>query len=427
MSRATVYTNARLVDPASGLDAPGSLAVKDGRITALGKDVPTDGAQIVDCGGHVLAPGLIDMHAFVGEPGAEHKETLASLGEAAAAGGITSVIVMPNTDPVLDEVALIQHLERRAEGTSAVNIHPMAAITKGLKGETMTEMALLREAGAVAFTDGRTAVANPLIMSRAMRYASAFDLLLVQHPEDPVLASDGCMTEGELAMRLGIPEVPVEAETILIERDLRLAAAAQCRYHVSQISCAQAIEAVRTAKKRLQGISCGVAAHHFALNEQAVGQYRTFAKTSPPLRSEDDRKAVVEAIADGTIDVIVSGHDPQDEESKRLPFEAAAFGTVGVETLLPLALELHHKGEVPLLKVLAALTVRPAELLGLEAGRLEAGRPADLVIFDIDQPVRISKDDLRSKSKNSAFDGRPVQGRVMMTVVGGRKVYDANA
>lgn len=427
MSGRTVYTNARVIDPASGLDVKGGVAIEDGLIVAVGESVTTDGAGVVDCGGHVLAPGLIDMHAFVGEPGMEHKETLASLGEAAAAGGVTSVIVMPNTDPVLDEVALIQHLERRAEGTSCINIHPMAAITKGLEGETMTEMALLREAGAVAFTDGRRAVANPLVMSRAMRYASAFNLLLVQHPEDPVLASVGCMTEGELAMRLGIPEVPVEAETILIERDLRLAAAANCRYHVSQISCAQAIEAMRSAKKRMTGVSCGVAAHHFALNEQAVGQYRTFAKTSPPLRSEEDRQAVVDAIADGTIDVIVSGHDPQDEESKRLPFEAAAFGTVGVETLLPLALEMHHKGEVPLIKILAALTSRPADLLCLDAGRLEPGRPADLVIFDLDKPGCINTADLKSKSKNSAFDGRPIQGRVIMTVVGGEKVYDDNA
>lgn len=423
MSTTTAYLNARLVDPASGRDETGGLIVRDGRIAEIGPNVTANGAEVVDCGGHVLAPGLIDMHAFVGEPGMEHKETLASLGEAAAAGGITSVIVMPNTDPVLDEVALIQHLERRAENTSSVNIHPMAAITKGLKGETMTEMALLREAGAVAFTDGRKAVANPLVMSRVMRYASAFDLLLVQHPEDPILASDGCMTEGELAMRLGIPEIPVEAETILIERDLRLAAAANCRYHVSQISCAQAVEVVRAAKKWNSRISCGIAAHHFALNEQAVGQYRTFAKTSPPLRSEADRQAMVAAIADGTIDVIVSGHDPQDEESKRLPFEQAAFGTIGLETLLPLALELHHKGEVPLLKVLAALTVRPAQLLGLEAGRLEADRPADLVLFDLDRPDRIEKQKFRSKSKNSAFDGRPVQGRVLRTVVGGNVIF----
>jgi len=424
MSGMTVYFNARLVDPASGRDERGGLIVRDGRIADLGPHVTaTEGADVVDCGGHVLAPGLIDMHAFVGEPGMEHKETLASLGDAAAAGGITSVVVMPNTDPVLDEVALIQHLERRADNTASVNIHPMAAITKGLKGETMTEMALLREAGAVAFTDGRRAVANPLVMSRAMRYASAFDLLLVQHPEDPIMASDGCMTEGELAMRLGLPEIPVEAETILIERDLRLAAAAGCRYHVAQISCSQAVEVVRQARKRNPRISCGVAAHHFALNEQAVGQYRTFAKTSPPLRSEDDRQAMVAAIADGTIDVIVSGHDPQDEESKRLPFQEAAYGTIGLETLLPLALELYHKGEVPLARVLGALTHRPAELLGLEAGRLAPGRPADLVLFDLDRPDRIEKQKFRSKSKNSAFDGRPVQGRVLRTVVGGTPVF----
>jgi len=421
---ATFFQNARLLDPASGRDETGNLRVEAGVIAGLGPDVGArKGDAVVDCGGHLLAPGLIDMLAFVGEPGMEHKETLASLGEAAAAGGVTSVVVMPNTDPVLDEVALIQYLGRRARDTSIVNIHPMAAITQETGGERMTEMGLLKEAGAVAFTDGRKAVANPVVMLRAMRYASAFDLLIVQHPEDPLLAKDGCMTDGELAMRLGLPGMPVEAETILIERDLRLAAAAGCRYHVSQISAAQSIEAVRTAKKHNRKISCGTAAHHFALNEQAVGHYRTFAKTSPPLRSEDDRRAVVDALADGTIDVIVSGHDPQDEESKRLPFAEAAFGTIGLETLLPLALELYHKGEISLQKVWKAMTARPAELLGLDAGRLQEGRPADLVLIDLARPVQVMKQDFRSKSKNSAFDGRPTQGRVLLTMVGGETVF----
>jgi len=422
------FLNARVIDPASGIDEAGGVFVKDGYIAEAGaavtKDATPDDAEIVDCNGHVLAPGLIDMHTFVGEPGMEQKETLASLGEAAAAGGITTAIVMPNTDPVLDDVPLIENVERRAAGTAPITIHPMAAIPKGLEGERMTEMGLLHEAGAVAFTDGRRAVADALVMHRAMRYARTFDFLLVQHPEDAALAGEGCMTEGELAMRLGLSGIPVEAETILVERDLRLAAAAGCRYHVAQISCAQAVDTLRRAKKENPKISGGVAAHHFALNETAVGQYRTFAKTSPPLRSEADRQAVTDALADGTIDVIVSGHDPQDEESKRQPFEEAAPGMIGVETLLPLALELYHNGRVGLAPLLKAMTARPAELLGLPTGRLARGFPADLVLFDPDRPWQIREDAFRSKSKNSPFDGRPVQGRVLRTVVRGHTVFE---
>jgi len=425
------YVNARLLDPASGLDAPGALLTEGREIADLGPalfaDGVPDGIAVVDCEGHCLAPGLVDMRAHLREPGAEHKETLATAGRAAAAGGVTSIVCMPNTDPVIDQIALIEFIARRARETSVVKIYPAAAITRGLGGEELTEMAMLLEAGAVAFTDADRAVADSRVMLRALSYARAFDALIMQHPEDAMLTRGGDMNDGELATRLGLTGIPNAAEPIIIERDLRLLAMTGGRYHVAHLSTADAVAVVRGAKDRGLNVTCAVAPHHFALNDTAADDYRTFAKVSPPLRAEDDRRAMVDGLANGTIDVICSDHAPHDQDSKRLPFAQAANGIVGLETMLPLALEMVHNGDVALLDLLRAMTVTPADLIGLPAGRLAAGAPADLVLFDLDRPWRIDVDALRSKSKNSPFDGRPVQGRVLRTVVRGNTVFEFDA
>ena len=424
----TAYLNARLLDPASGLDTTGALLTEGERIVDLGPELFADGVpaeiETIDCAGHCLAPGLVDMHVFVGEPGAEHQETFATASRAAAAGGITSFAVMPNTNPVIDDVALVEYVRRHANESGPVQIYPVAAVTKGLGGSQLTEIGLLKAAGAVAFSDADRAVADAQVMRRALSYASAHDALLVQHAEEPSLAADGAMNEGEIATRLGLAGIPAAAETVIVERDLRLVELTGARYHAAHLSTATALEAMRLAKARGLAVTCGTAPQYFALNETAIGEYRTFAKTSPPLRAEADRAAVAAAVADHTIDVISSAHCPQDSDSKRLPFEQAAFGVVGLETLLPVTLELHHNATAPLLTLLKAMTVTPASLLGLECGVLKAGAPADLVVFDLQAPWRIDADRFRSKSKNSAFDKRPVQGRCLRTVVGGETVFD---
>lgn len=425
MSKPTIFTNARLLDPASGLDAVGSLIIEDRLITEFGTSIaiPKKGNKI-DCHGACLAPGLIDMRAFLGEPGYEHKETLATAGAAAAAGGITSLIGQPQTNPIVDEPAVVGYIARSARTTSKVKVYTMAAITKGLRGQEMSEMGLLSESGALAFTDGDKAVADTQVMYRALSYASTWNLLIVQHVEEPSLAKGGVMNSGELATRLGLPGIPIAAEVIMLERDLRLAELTGGRYHAACISTASAADAIRRAKSQGLHVSCGAAVHNFSLNELEIGEYRTFAKTSPPLRSEDDRVATVEALADGTIDVIVSDHSPQDQESKRQPFAAAEPGIAGLQTLLPLSLELVHRGHLSLLDLLSKLTVKPANLLGLPSGQLKVGRKADLVIFDPDSPWKLSESNLVSKSKNTPFDGRPVQGKVLRTIVAGDTVFE---
>ena len=429
--RRTAYVNARLLDPASGLDAPGALLTVGETIADLGPGLFADGVpegiEVVDCGGHCLCPGLIDIHANLREPGAEHQETLATGSQAAAAGGVTTVAALPDTNPPIDEAALVEFVARRARDTAIVNVVPMAALTRGLGGREITEIGLLSQSGAVAFTDGARPVADAQVMRRALAYATVFDALIIQPAEEPALAAEGCMNEGEVAMRLGLSGVPSCAETIMVERDLRLVESTGGRYHAAHLSIADSIDCVRAAKARGLAVSCGATPHSFALNETAVGDYRTFTKVKPPLRAEPDRRAVVAGLADGTIDVISSGHAPLDQESKRLPFAQAAFGIIGLETMLPLALELHHNGHLPLLDLLAKMTARPASLLGLAAGRLAPGAPADLLLFDLEAPWRIDERNFRSKCKNSPFDGRPVQGRPLRTVVGGETVYTAEA
>jgi dihydroorotase len=421
----TLFINARLLDPASNLDRKGEVLVDDGKIVAVGTNLKRDGAEIVDCGGHCLAPGIVDMRVQLREPGDEHQETMATGGKAAAAGGITTMVALPNTDPVIDELALVEFIARRSRDVGLTRIRTYAAATKGLRGKELTEMGLLKGAGALAFTDGVAAIADAVVMRRALSYATNFDMLVIQHPEEPRLADGGAMNSGEIATRLGLAGITPVAEVMMIERDLRLVEVTGSRYHAAHVSTGKAIDAIRGAKKRGLQVTCDTAPPYFALNETAVGDYRTFAKVSPPLRSEDDRRAVVEGLRDGTIDAIASDHAPQDQESKRLPFASAASGIVGLETLLPLALELYHNGSVPLLRVVAALAQRPAEILRLPAGKLAAGLQADFVVFDLDRPWRIAVDAFHSKCRNSPFDGRPVQGRVLRTIVAGRTIYAA--
>ncbi len=420
--RRVVYMNARLIDPATGLDETGGLLTVGDKIWDFGQDLfsdgVTDGSEVVECDGKCLVPGLVDMQVFLGE-------SIDATSAAAAAGGVTSIAVMPNMSPALDQVALVDYIMRLARD-AAVHVYPIAAATKGLAGQEMTEIGLLREAGALAFTDGRAAISDAQVMRRLLTYARAHDAIVMQHAEEPSLADGGVMNEGEMATRMGLPSIPAAAEVMMIERDLRLVEMTGARYHVALVTTAEGIDAVREAKARGLPVTCGTAPHYFSLNELATAEYRTFAKLSPPLRSEDDRRAVVAGLADGTIDVIVSSHDPHDEESKRLPFDLAEPGTVGLETMLAMILELDHGGHMPLARGLRAATCSPADLLGIPGGRLEKGAPADLVIFDPDAPIRIDPEKFHSKAKNSAFDGRPAQGRVLRTVVAGETAFKAD-
>ena len=423
------YINAHLIDGASGLNAPGELLTDDRHIADVGPKLFADGlpedAAVVDCAGACLAPGLVDMRAHLREPGAEHKETLASASRAAAAGGVTSIACMPNTEPVIDQIALIEFIARRARETSIVKIYPIAAITRDLEGVELTEIGLLAEAGAVGFSDAHRTVMNSRVMRRALTYAKPFGKLVMQHPEDMTLTADGVMNDGELATRLGLTGIPAEAEVIIVERDLCLVEHTGAPYHVAHLSTAAAVDAVRRAKARGLPVTCATAPHYFTLNESACEDYRTFAKVQPPLRSEADRIAMVEGLADGTIDAIVSDHAPHDQDSKRTTFAQAAFGIIGLETMLPLALALVHGGHMTLPTLFTRLSAAPARLLGLEQGRLSASAPADLVLFDLNTPWTIDVDKLRSKSLNAPYDDHPVQGRVLRTMVRGRTVYDA--
>ncbi|MEQ8333960.1 dihydroorotase [Nisaea sp.] len=427
MSR-TLFKNARLLDPESGLDAQGALLVDGSRVLDIGPNVFIDAVQqdvrVVDCKGLCLAPGLVDMRVSTGEPGNEHMETLATAAQAAVAGGVTTFTCLPNTDPIVDDVAVLEFVERLGRDVGLVNIHSYAAATKGLGGKVMTELGLLHESGAAGFTDGGKAIAHPLVMRRLLSYAQLFDTVIVQHPEMPEMVGSGVMNEGETAMRLGLSGIPAAAEVMMIERDLRLVELTGGRLHFSCLSTGAAVDAVRRAKASGLRVTADTAPPYFALNESAVVGYRTFAKLSPPLRTEEDRCAVIEGIADGTIDAIVSAHTPGDRDQKRLPFTQADFGGVGLETLLAVSLELVHNNQVPLLTVLKALTQTPADLLKFPAGRLRRGHLADFILFDPDRAVRIDRDELRGKSRNTPFDERPVQGRVERTYRAGNLVFD---
>jgi dihydroorotase len=427
VSRPVVLVNARLLDPASGLDGRGGLLAIGGRIAEFGPNVTValspGGAEVIDAKGLCLAPGLVDMRVQLGEPGAEHKERIDSGAAAAAAGGVTSMAVLPNTDPPIDDPAMVEFVARRARQVKLGKVYPYAAITKRLAGQELAEIGLLKAAGAVAFTDGERALANARVMRRALAYATGFDALIVQHPEEPALAEHGVMNEGQLASRLGLAGIAPAAETLMVERDLRLLELTGGRLHFAHVSTAGALAAIRAAKARGLRVTCDTAPHYLALNELEVEGYRTFAKVSPPLRCEEDRRAVVDGLRDGTIDVIASDHCPQDQDSKRLPFAQAACGVIGVQTMLPVCLRLAHAGELGLLDLLRTMTDAPARILGIEAGRLAKGAPADLVLFDPDAPWKVTEGSLRSLSKNTAFEGRLVEGRIARTLVDGRTIY----
>jgi len=422
--RDTIFVNARLVDPATGLDAPGSLLVSQGLIADHGGTlgIPDD-AEVVDCGGAVLAPGLIDLRAALGEPGAEYRETIDSAAEAAAAGGITTLCALPDTQPALDDPALLQFVLRRGEATGSLSILPYGAATKGCAGKEISEFGLLREAGAVAFSDGGKAIADARTMRLALSYARAFGSFIVQHPEEPSLARGGVATEGELATRLGLPGIPPAAEAMMVARDIALARITRGHVHFAHVSTAAALDLIRAAKAEGLAVTCDTAPPYFDLNETAIGDFRTYAKLSPPLRREEDRLAVVMALADGTIDAIASDHQPADPDDKRLPFAQASAGGAGLATLLGITLARVHGGDLSLPAALALLTCRPAELLGLESGRLTRGTPADLVLFDLERAWKVEAGKLPGKAQNSPFDGRALEGRVRGTWKNGRRVF----
>ena len=423
---ATAFINARLVDPGSGRDEQGGLVVRDGEIADLGghlrRNAP-DNAEVIDCGGNVLSPGLIDCQVFTGDPGQEHRETLKTASFAAAAGGVTSIVCMPDTVPVIDQVALVDYVQRRARERAIVNVHIMGAVTKGLEGNELAEIGLLQRAGAVAFTNGKASITSSRVMRNALLYAKDFGALIVHHTEDPWLSPGSAMNSGEVATRLGLPGVHKAAEVIVLERDVRLVGITGGRYHAATITCQESLDVIKAAKTRKLPVTCGVSINHLTLNETDIGPYRTYFKVRPPLRNEEDRVAMVRGLASGDIDVLVSSHDPQDADDKRRPFAEAADGAIGLETLVPAALGLVHSKEIGLLPLLKAMTSNPAKLLDLPGGKLVKGAPADLTLIDLDAVWVVDKDQLRARSKNSPFHEQKVRGRVLRTMVAGKTVY----
>jgi dihydroorotase len=426
--RPILLANARIVDPSRDMDLQGDLLIADGVIREAKRGIHAagvpEGTEVVDCDGKLVAPGLVDMRAFIGEPGAEYRETLATASEAAAAGGVTTIVCQPDTNPVIDDPAIVDFVLRRARDTAIVHVQPMAALTKGLEGAELAEIGLLKAAGAVAFTDGAKSVVNAQVMRRALTYAGDFDALVVHHTEDPNLISDGVMNEGEFAARMGLFGIPKAAETIMLERDLRLVTLARARYHAASITCAESLAVLRRAKEAGLTVTAAASVNHLTLNEIDIGPYRTFFKMSPPLRAEEDRIALVQALSEGLLDVVMSDHNPQDVETKRLPFAEAAPGAIGLETMLAAGLRLVHSGEVRLISLLKAMSTRPAELLGLQAGTLKPGSPADVIVADIDEPWVLDPAELKSKCKNTPFDEARLQGRVLRTIVAGRTVFE---
>ncbi|MEM9145420.1 MAG: dihydroorotase [Pseudomonadota bacterium] len=417
--------NAALVDPVTGYAGPGAVRLRGGLIEDVvhrASPAPSEG-EIVDCGGHTLAPGIIDARVFVGEPGARHRESHRSAGEAAAAGGVTTLIQQPDTAPPLDDPALVQFTLARAREASPVHVHAMAALTRGLRGEEMTEQRFLLDAGAVALTDADHPVSDAKMFLACLRYATSTGALVVHHPQEPALTAGSCATSGEFASRLGLPSVPAIAERIMLARDLALVEASSARYHADQLSTEAALGPLLRAKEAGLDVTAGVSIHHLTLNEYDIADYRSFFKLAPPLRTDEDRQAMIEALGTGLLDCVVSSHLPWDEEAKRLPFEQAATGAAGLETLLPAALRLVHGGHITLPALFERLSTAPARRFGLNGGRLATGAPADLVLFDPNAPLVIDRWTLKSKSKNTPFDRSRMQGRVLGTWVAGIRVF----
>jgi dihydroorotase len=420
------FINAHILSPRESLDGKGGILFEDGWILAVGAGVTRESVgastEVVDCKGKHIIPGLVDMRVFTGEPGSEYRESLASASEAAAAGGVTTMIVMPDTKPVIDDAAIVDYVLRRARDTALVRVLPMAALTKSMAGEALSETGLLKAAGAVAVTDPRRSVANAGLLRRAMTYAKDFNMLVVAHVEEPSL-SGGVMNGGEMASRLGLSGNPALSEVMQLERDLRLVEMTGARYHAAQISCAESVDVIRRAKSRGLPVTCGVSINHLVLNENDIGSYRTFFKLSPPLRGEDQRRALIDGVADGAIDVIVSAHDPQSDDTKRLPFAEAAFGAVGLDTMLSCAITLSHNDNISLSRLVEAMSQAPARILDLECGRLAAGAPADFVVVDTSLSWKVEGASLKSRSKNSPFEHRTLEGRAVETLVAGRSVF----
>jgi dihydroorotase len=426
MSKYTLIKNARIIDPASNTDKTGSLLIKNSKIKNITFDNKIDIPEntiIIDAKGMVLAPGLIDTRVFTGEPGHEYKETLQSASNAAAAGGVTTFITMPDTMPIIDDAALVDFIIRRAKATAKVNVLPAAAITKGLKGKQLSEFGLLKQAGAICLSDGRFSLGSTATLLSAFTYAANFKMPIINHLNDAALGAGGVVNEGLMATGLGLKGIPIEAETIPLERDLQLALKSGVKYHGAQISCAASVEIMQRHRKNNSNITCGVSINNLSLNENDIGSYRTFFKLSPPLRSEEDRQALVAGLNEGAIDIIHSGHDPQDVEVKRQPFAQAGDGAIGIETMLSAALRLFHSGECDLITILRAMTINPAKLLKLKSGRIKIGAPADLILFDIDFPWVVDENKLHSRSKNTTFEQARLSGKVMRTFVGGKEIY----
>ncbi|TNC48317.1 amidohydrolase family protein [Rubellimicrobium rubrum] len=423
----TLIHNVILIDPEAGTETPGALVLRDGAIAERLPAAPESlerFAEVVDGGGRHLAPGIVDWGVKVSEPGERHKESFRTAGLSAAAGGVTTIVTRPDTAPAIDTPEILEFVARRAAQDSPVRVLPMAALTKGREGREMTEIAFLRDAGAVAFTDGDRVVEDTRVFGRALTYAKGLGALVVSHVQDPGLSRGAVMTSGKFASLRGLPAVSPMAERLGLERDLALAEMTGARLHADQVTTAAALPALARAKAQGLDVTAGVSVHHLTLNDFDVGDYRTFFKLVPPLRQEEDREAAVEALASGLIDVLCSMHTPQDEESKRLPFEAAAPGAVGLETLLPAALRLVHGGRIGLPQLFRALSLNPSRRLGLPTGRLVVGAPADLVLFDLHAPFVLDRWKMRSKSKNTPFDGARLQGRVRGTWVAGHRVWE---
>ncbi len=421
------FINANIIDPHNSLNEIGGIIIgENGKIQAIGKKVNTNNIpsreKVIDLNGKYIFPGIVDMRVFVGEPGYEYKENFRTLSEAALSGGVTSVVTMPNTNPVIDNVSIVDFLKRRGRDKSKINIYPTAALTVKTEGENMTEFGLLQSKGIIGFTDGIKTIQNPRIMNRIMNSASDLKSLIIQHAEDAELSKDGMINDGIIATKLGLQGIPISAELLIIERDLTLLEYNSCRYHISQISSASSVDIIRERKNKVN-FSCGVSINNLSLNENDIGDFKTFLKLSPPLRTETDRNALVQGLNDETIDVIVSDHKPEDEENKRLTFAQAETGASGIETLLPLSLELYHNRSVELETIIKALTSKPAEILKINKGNLSIGNDADFCIVDINKPWVVRKDKLISKSKNTPIEDKKLQGKVISTFVNGEELF----
>ena len=421
------FINANIIDPHNSINEVGGLIISDkGQLEAVGKKVNTNNIpsreKVIDLKGKYIFPGLVDMRVFVGEPGFEYKENFRTLSNAALSGGVTSVVTMPNTDPIIDNVSIVDFLKRRGRDKSKINIYPTASLTKGTEGTNMTEFGLLQSKGIIGFTDGTKTIQNTRVMSRIMNSANDLDTLIMQHAEDYELSKDGMINEGIIATKLGLQGIPEMAELIIIDRDLTLLNYINCRYHISQISSGRSVELIKNKKNNLK-FTCGVSINNLSLNENDIGDFRTFLKLSPPLRTEDDRLALIKGINNDLIDVIVSDHKPEDEEQKRLTFAQASTGASGIETLLPLALELYHNESIKLDKIIKTLTSNPAKILKIDKGNLSIGNDADFCILDINKPWVVKKENLISKSKNTSIEGRKLQGKVTNTFVKGEELF----